>query len=85
MPVVRAPIETEAITRTARTATLTTLEGTPLTAKEVNGVIELTGSGGNPFTVGGTVDALAAFGIAEQAYTATSTTANVTGSHGGTP
>lgn len=28
-------------------ATLTTLEGTPLTAKEVNGVIELTGAGGN--------------------------------------
>ncbi len=42
------------------------------------GNIVLTGSNGNPFTVGGTVDALAAFGITEQAYTATTTTATVT-------
>ena len=41
------------------------------------GNIVLTGSGGNAFTVGGTVDAPGAFGIAEQAYTATTTTANV--------
>ena len=41
------------------------------------GNIVLTGSAGNSFTVGGTVDALTAFGITEQAYAATSTTANV--------
>lgn len=39
--------------------------------------IVLTGSGGNAFTVGGSVDAVAAFGIAEQTYNATTTTANV--------
>ena len=39
--------------------------------------IVLTGSAGNSFTVGGTVDAPTAFGIAEQAYNATTTTANV--------
>jgi flagellin-like hook-associated protein FlgL len=39
--------------------------------------VVLTGSAGNSFTVGGTVDALAAFGITEQAYNATMTTANV--------
>jgi flagellin len=41
------------------------------------GNITLTGSGGNSFTVGGTVDAPAAVGIAEQAYNATTTTADV--------
>jgi flagellin len=39
--------------------------------------IELTGSSGNPFTVGGTVDAATAFGITEQTYSATTTTATV--------
>ncbi len=41
------------------------------------GNIVLTGSAGNAFTVGGTVDALTAFGVTEQAYNATMTTANV--------
>jgi flagellin-like hook-associated protein FlgL len=39
--------------------------------------IVLTGSGGNSFTVGGTVDAATAFGITEQAYNATTTTGPV--------
>jgi flagellin-like hook-associated protein FlgL len=43
----------------------------------VGGNITLTGSGGSPFTVGGTVDALTAFGITEQAYTSTSATTSV--------
>ena len=63
-------------TRAELTTALGSLTGGVTGAITSNNLV-FTGSGGNSFTVGGTLDASTAFGVTEQAYNATSTTAEV--------